>query len=156
MKSKKANTFLCHALVSSIVVLMIGFLGLGVCAFVTADTAKFIFVAAFVVSVVILVLFHAPSIHSRSDGPFGFPCPPFVKRSLFLRLSAWRPSGGQRTPLARPALRVGVAIETSGIEHLTNRGHAVCGEARPTCSMRATSQGPHRLRTGIGTAQIIA
>src|ERR1017187_10219431 len=55
MKSKKPSMFLRHALVSSIVVLMIGFLGLGVRVFATADTTRHIFFAAFLISVVILV-----------------------------------------------------------------------------------------------------
>jgi uncharacterized membrane protein YtjA (UPF0391 family) len=57
MESKKPSLFLCHALISLIVVLVIGFLGLGVRAFATADTTKVICFAAFVISVVILVLY---------------------------------------------------------------------------------------------------
>jgi ABC-type Na+ efflux pump permease subunit len=57
MKSKEPGMFLCRALVSLIVVLMIGFVGLGVRAFATADATQFIFSAAFVISVAILVLY---------------------------------------------------------------------------------------------------
>ena len=57
MKSKKSSLFLCRVLVSLIVTLLIGFLGLGVRAFATADTARFIFSGAFVISVAILVLY---------------------------------------------------------------------------------------------------
>jgi len=56
MKSKTPSLFLCHALVSLIAVLVIGFLGLGVRAFATADNTKVIFLVAFVIFVVILVL----------------------------------------------------------------------------------------------------
>ena len=80
---------------------MIGFLGLGVRAFTTADTAKFIFIAAFVVSVVILVLYFMLRRSTRELTAHSvFRELPFVKRSLFPRLSAWRPSGGQWIPLA--------------------------------------------------------
>jgi hypothetical protein len=57
MKRKKASMFLCRALVSLIGMLMIGFLGLGVRAFATADSTQFIFLAACVISVAILVLY---------------------------------------------------------------------------------------------------
>lgn len=57
MKSMKTRMFLCHSLVSSIVVLMIGFLGLGVTAFATADTAKSVFVAAFLIVLMTLALY---------------------------------------------------------------------------------------------------
>jgi hypothetical protein len=87
---------LCRALVSLIVVLMIGFLGLGVRAFATADATKFIFDAAFIISVVILVLYFMLRRSTQELTAHSlFREPPFVKRLLFLRLSPWRPSGGQ-------------------------------------------------------------
>jgi hypothetical protein len=57
MKSKKPGLFLCRALISSIVLLATGFLGFGVRAFATADTTNFIFFAAFLISIAILVLY---------------------------------------------------------------------------------------------------
>jgi ABC-type Na+ efflux pump permease subunit len=57
MKRNEPGMFLCRALVSLIVVLMMGFLGLGVRAFETADTTQFIFFAACVISVAILALY---------------------------------------------------------------------------------------------------
>jgi uncharacterized membrane protein YtjA (UPF0391 family) len=84
MKSKKSSMFLCRALVSLIVALMIGFLGLGVRAFATADTTKFILDAAFVVSVVILALYFMlrRSAQERTAHSL-FREPPLVNRSLF-------------------------------------------------------------------------
>jgi hypothetical protein len=88
MKRKNPSMFLCGALVSLIGVLMIGFLGLGVRAFATADTTRFIFFVAGVISVAILVLYFTLrrptrelTVHSR------FRKPPFVKRFPFSRLS---------------------------------------------------------------------
>jgi hypothetical protein len=87
MKSKKPSMFLCQALVSLIGVLMIGFLGLGVRVFATADTAQFIFGAAVVVSVVILVLYFILRRPTRALTAHSlFREPPLVKRSLFPRL----------------------------------------------------------------------
>ena len=87
MKSKKSSMFLCHALVSSIVGLMIGFLGFGVRTFATIDTAKFIFSAVFVVSVAILVLYfmlRRPTRELTAHSLFREPL--FVKCPLFPRL----------------------------------------------------------------------
>jgi uncharacterized membrane protein YtjA (UPF0391 family) len=64
MFSRRALGFLVGAL-------LIGFLGLGVRACATADTAKFILFAAPVVSVVVLVLYFVlRRSTSRTDGPF--------------------------------------------------------------------------------------
>lgn len=105
MESKKPNMFLCHALVSLIVVIMIGYLGLGVRAFATADTTKVIFDAAFVISVVILFLHFMLRRSTRELTAHSlFREPPFVKGLLFPRLSAWGPSGGQWIPSAGPIL----------------------------------------------------
>jgi hypothetical protein len=52
--NKKLSKFFYRALVSSIVVLVIGFLALGVRAFATEGIAKFVFFAAFLLFVVIL------------------------------------------------------------------------------------------------------
>lgn len=57
MKRNQAGLFFCRVFVSLIVVLLIGFLGLGVRAFATADATQFIFSAASVVSVATLVLY---------------------------------------------------------------------------------------------------
>jgi len=93
MKSEKPSMFLCHASVSSIAVLMIGFLGLGVRAFATADTTTFIFVTTFVISVVILVWYFMVRRSTReltAHSLFGEAA--FVKRSQSPRLFSWRPS----------------------------------------------------------------
>src|ERR1700682_3653969 len=88
MKSKKASVLLCHTLVSLIVVLVIGFLGFGVRAFATADTSRFIFSAAFVISVAILVLYFMIRRPTRELTAYSlFREPPFVKRFLLPRLS---------------------------------------------------------------------
>lgn len=61
--------FLSRALVYSIVVLMIGFLGLGVRAFTTANTARLIFPAVFLISLVVLVsyfMFRRPTRRSTT------------------------------------------------------------------------------------------
>lgn len=87
-KSNKAGLFLCRVLVSLIVVLLIGFLGLGVRAFATADATQFIFSAASVVSVATLVLYfmllrpaRELTVHSM------FAEPLFVKRFLLPHVS---------------------------------------------------------------------
>ena len=78
---------LCRGLVSAIVVLMIGFLGLGVRAFATADATKLIFLAVFVTSVVILALYFVRRRPTRElAAHLLFRESPFVKRSLFSRL----------------------------------------------------------------------
>jgi ABC-type Na+ efflux pump permease subunit len=88
MKSKKPGMLLCRALVSLIVMLMIGFLGLGVRAFATADTTQFIFSAAFVISVTVLVLYFMLRRPTRELTAYSlFREPPFVKRFLLPRLS---------------------------------------------------------------------
>jgi len=97
MKSKNPRILLCRALVSSIAVLTIGFLGLGVRAFASADTTKFIFVVAFVISAVVPVLCFTLRRSTRELTAHSlFREPSFVKRSLFGRLSAWRPRGGHQ------------------------------------------------------------
>lgn len=53
MKSKKLSLFLSRVLVSSIVVLMIGFLGLGIRVFATAHATRIILVSAFVIPAVL-------------------------------------------------------------------------------------------------------
>jgi len=86
MKRNEPGMFLCRALVSLIVVLMIGFLGLGVRAFATADTTQFIFFAACVISVAILALYFMLRRPTREPtGHSLFREPPFVE-PLFLRL----------------------------------------------------------------------
>jgi len=52
--TKKLGKLFYHILMSSIVVLMIGFLALGVRAFATAGTAMFIFFGTFVLFIVVL------------------------------------------------------------------------------------------------------
>jgi hypothetical protein len=105
MKSGKPGIFLRRTFVCSIAVLTIGFLGLGVRAFASADITESIFVAALVISALILVLYfmlrrstREPPAHSLSRGPI------FVKGSPFARLSAWRSSGGRWILSAGPIL----------------------------------------------------
>jgi len=112
MNSKKASMFLCYALISLIVVLTIGLLGLGVRAFATGYTAQFIFCGVFVISVVTLALYFVLRRPARKLTAHSlFREPPFVRRSLFPRL---RPIGGN--PLTpdhlseRPARRRRVAV----------------------------------------------
>jgi hypothetical protein len=88
MKSKKLRRFLCYVLVSFIALLMSGFLGFGVRAFVAADTSQFIFSAASIVSVAILVLCFMLRRHRRESTVHSlFREPQFVKRFLFPGLS---------------------------------------------------------------------
>jgi hypothetical protein len=106
MKGSESSSLLCLTFVSSIVVLTIGFLGVGVRAFESADITKFVFAAALVISVVILALYFMlrRSTRELTTARSLFLEPHFVKRSLFARLSAWRPSGGQRILSAGPIL----------------------------------------------------
>jgi hypothetical protein len=57
MEGNKQSTFLCRALAASIAVLITGFLGLGVRAFASADTTKFIFSVVFAISVVVFAMY---------------------------------------------------------------------------------------------------
>jgi hypothetical protein len=85
-KSKKPAMFLCRVLVSFIVVLMIGIVGLGVRAFATADTSQFIFSASFFISVVILVLYFVFRRPTRELTVHSLFCEvPFGEPSLFSR-----------------------------------------------------------------------
>lgn len=87
-KSKEPGTFLCCVLASSIVVLMIGIVGLGVRLFTTADTSRFVFSAAFGISVAILVLYFMLRRTTRELTTHSlFREPPFVKGFLLPRLS---------------------------------------------------------------------
>lgn len=89
VKSEKPGILLRRAFVSSIVVLTIGFLGVGVRAFESAGTTTFLFSAAFVISVVILVLYFMLRGSTRKHPAHSlFRESPFLKRSLFSRLSA--------------------------------------------------------------------
>jgi len=87
MKSKP-SLFLCRVLVTLILVLLIGFLGLGVRMFATTDTAQFIFSAAAVISVAIVVLYFMllrPARQLTAHSLFREPL--FVKRFLLPQLS---------------------------------------------------------------------
>ena len=88
-KSKKPGMVLCRVLVSLIVALMIGIVGLVVRAFATADTSWFIVSAAFVISVAILVLYFILRRPTRELTAYSlFREPPFVKRFLLPRLNS--------------------------------------------------------------------
>ena len=80
--------FSCRAVLFSIVALVTGFLALGVRAFATADIARFIFFAAFVISVAVLVLYFILRRNAQEPtAPALYGQPPFMKaRSLFPRL----------------------------------------------------------------------
>jgi hypothetical protein len=112
IKGRKARILLRRALVSSTLVLSIGFLGLGVRAFASADIAKSIFVAAFVISAVILLLYFMVRRSTREPAADSvFREPPFVQRSL---LSAWGSSGGRWILSVGPILsRISHKIESS-------------------------------------------
>jgi uncharacterized membrane protein YtjA (UPF0391 family) len=72
--------FSCRAVLFSIVALVTGFLGLGVRAFATADIARFIFFAAFVISVAVLVLYFMLRRSAREPmAPSLYGQPPFMK-----------------------------------------------------------------------------
>lgn len=94
VRRKKPAVFLCHALLSSIVVIMIGFLGFGVRAFSTPDLTRLVFGGLVIVSVGILALYfmrrrsaRESTAHSvRRESPFANP-------SIFSRLSGWTTSG---------------------------------------------------------------
>jgi uncharacterized membrane protein YtjA (UPF0391 family) len=88
MRSKKSNLFLRNALVSLIVAPMLGFLGFGVRAFTTTDTAQFILSAGLIIFVGILVLYFTLRRPTRELTAHSlFRAPSSVKRSLFPRLS---------------------------------------------------------------------
>ena len=121
MRSRKSSRFLCHAFVSSIVVLITAFLGLGVRTFATADTARFIFVAAFAIVAVIFVLYFMLRQHTRELTAHSlFVEHPFVKRSLFPRSCTI----GMNPPLTLDRLserssRAGLAVVKTAGESLT-------------------------------------
>jgi ABC-type Na+ efflux pump permease subunit len=116
MKSKEPGMFLCRALLSLIVVLMIGFVGLGVRAFATADTTQFIFSAVFVISVAIRVLYFMLRRPIRELTAHSlFREPPFLKLFLLPRLRTIR---GNPLTLNHPSERRSrddlVVIKTAG------------------------------------------
>jgi hypothetical protein len=116
MKSKNPSVLLCHTLGSFIVVLVIGFLGLGVRAFATANTSRHIFSAAFAISLAILVLYFMLRRPTRELTAYSlFHEPPFVQRFLLPRLST---IGGNPLTLDHLSERRSradlVAIKTSG------------------------------------------
>ena len=105
VKSGESSSLLCLTFVSSIVVLTIGFLGVGVRAFESAGTTKFVFGAAFVVSALILVLYFMLRGSTRERPAHSlFRESPFVKRSLFPRSSVWWPGVGRWILSAGPIL----------------------------------------------------
>ena len=116
MKRKEPSMFLCRVLVSLIGALMIGFLGFGVRAFATAEATQFIFFAASIISVAILVLYitlRRPTRDPMAHAPFREP--PFVKRSPFPRLYT---IGGNPFTLDHPPERASRAslavVKTAG------------------------------------------
>jgi hypothetical protein len=73
MKSGKSSLLLCRGLISSIGVLMIGFLALGVRAFATVGATELIFFAVFVTSAAIVALyfiFRRPARKPAAHSPF--------------------------------------------------------------------------------------
>jgi hypothetical protein len=94
--NKKLNKFFYRALVSSIAILVIGFLALGVRAFATEGIAKFVFFVAFLLFVVILASYfivHQPT----KDRPATSTIPRFkAQRSSSIPL-AHSPSSNART-----------------------------------------------------------
>lgn len=94
MNGKKVSIYLRRALLSSIVVLTVGFLGFAVRAFSTPDLTRLVFAGAVVVSIGILVwyfILHRSVRGSAAHSPFCDPS--LAKRSIFSRLSGWTTSG---------------------------------------------------------------
>jgi hypothetical protein len=94
MNGKKLSAFLSRALLYSIVVLTVGFLGFGVRAFSTPDLTRLVFGGLVVVSIGILVLYF---ILHRSTREMTVHSPlrasPLAKRSILSRVFAWKTSG---------------------------------------------------------------
>jgi hypothetical protein len=94
MNGKKLSIYLRRALLSSIVVLTVGFLGFGVRAFSTPDLTRLVFAVVVVVSIGILGLYFILHRSARElSVPSRYRQPSLVKRSVFSRLSGWTTSG---------------------------------------------------------------
>jgi len=105
MNGKKPSVVLCRALLSSIGVLTVGFLGFGVRAFSTPDTTRLVFGGVVVVSIGILVwyfMLHRSVRELTADSLLREPR--LMKRSLFSRLFASWPSVVQWMRSAGPVL----------------------------------------------------
>lgn len=94
MNGKKTSIYLRRALLSSIVVLTVGFLGFGVRAFSTPDLTRLIFAGLVVVSMGFLALYFMRHRSTRELTTHSVRREsPFVKRPIFSRLSGWTTSG---------------------------------------------------------------
>ena len=94
MNGKKVSAFLSRALLYSIVVLTVGFLGFGVRAFSTPDLTRLVFSGVVVVSIGILVLYFILHRSTREMTPHSLLREsPLAKRSIFSRALAWKASG---------------------------------------------------------------
>jgi hypothetical protein len=106
MNGKKPSMFLSRALLSSIVVLMVGFLGFGVRAFSTPDLTRLVFAGVVVVSIGILALYFMRRRSARELTTHSVRREPgFAKRSILSRLSGWTTSGVQWMRSVGPVLR---------------------------------------------------
>ncbi|MFY9690966.1 MAG: hypothetical protein WA369_11485 [Candidatus Acidiferrales bacterium] len=105
------GTFLRNALVASIAVLMIGFVGLGVRALEPAHITHVVFLGLFVVSIVILVLYFIlhPSIREITVQP-SLRTPLFVKRPI-----PPSPSTTRGNPVALDRLPAGLPVAGSPV-----------------------------------------
>jgi hypothetical protein len=94
MNGKKLSIYLRRGLLSSIVVLTVGFLGFGVRAFSTPDLTRLVFGGVVVVSIGILVwyfILHRTARESKAHSPVHESTA--ERRSVFSRLSEWTTSG---------------------------------------------------------------
>ena len=73
MNDKKVSIYLRRALLSSIVVLMVGFLGFGVRAFSTPDLTRLVFAGVVVVSIGILALYFMRHRSARESEVYSLP-----------------------------------------------------------------------------------
>jgi hypothetical protein len=91
MNGKKLSIYLRRALLSSIVVLTVGFLGFAVRAFSTPDLTRLVFAGVAVVSIGILALHFILHRSTRESTAYSvFRGSSLAKRSLLSRLFAWR------------------------------------------------------------------
>jgi hypothetical protein len=106
MNGEKLSIYLRRALLSSIAVLTVGFLGFGVRAFSTPDLTRLVFAGVVVVSIGILVWYFILHRSTRESKTYSaFRGPSLAKRSILSRLSGWTTSGVRWLRSTGPVLR---------------------------------------------------
>ena len=106
VRRNKPAVFLCHALLSSIVVITVGFLGFGVRAFSTPDLTRLVFAGLVIVSIGILALYFMRRRSTRESKAYSLRRESSsVRRSVFSRLSGWTTSGVRWMRSVGPILR---------------------------------------------------